>query len=59
MTAAERRQCELDRIFRLGWDSGADDPPLTSEQIEQIAFIINPRLAAPRDHTSTALPQAA
>lgn len=58
---AERRQRELDRIFQLGWDSGADDPPLTDEQIQRIAFIINPRLAAPTsraDHT-TPLPAAA
>ena len=59
MTPADRRQRELDRIFQLGWDSGADDPPLTAEQVEQVAFIIRPRLAAPRDRTSTALPQAA
>jgi hypothetical protein len=58
VTPADRRQRELDRIFQLGWDSGADDPPLTAEQVEQVAFIIRPRLAAPRDHTA-ALSQAA
>jgi hypothetical protein len=58
VTPADRRQRELDRIFQLGWDSGADDPPLTAEQVEQVAFIIRPRLAALRD-TTTALPQAA
>jgi hypothetical protein len=58
VTPADRRQRELDRIFQLGWDSGADDPPLTAEQVEQVAFIIRPRLAAPRD-TTTALSQAA
>jgi len=58
MTADDRRQRELDAIFQLGWDSGADDPPLTDEQIERLAFIINPRLAPMRDQTP-ALPQAA
>lgn len=55
----QRRQRELDAIFQAGWDSGADDPPLTGEQIEQLAFYINPRLAAPRDHAPAALPLAA
>lgn len=55
----ERRQRELDRIFQLGWDSGAGDPPLTDEEIARLAFIINPRLAAPRNHAPAALPQAA
>jgi hypothetical protein len=59
VTPAERRQRELDRIFQLGWDSGADDPPLTNEQIERLAFIINPRLAPVRDQTPATLPQAA
>lgn len=58
MSPEERRQRELDRIFQLGWDSGEDDPPLTDEQIEQIAFIIRPRLAAPRS-SAPELPQAA
>lgn len=58
MTPAERRQRELDHIFQLGRAAAADWPPLTDEQIEQVAFIIKPRLAAPRDRT-TALPQAA
>jgi hypothetical protein len=61
MTPAQREDCrqrELDRIFQLGWDAAADAPPLTDEQIERIAFIINPRLAAPSDH-APALPQAA
>lgn len=56
---AERHQRELDRIFQLGWDSGAADPPLSDEEIELLAFIINPRLAAPRDHNRATLPQAA
>lgn len=56
---AEHRQRELDRIFQLGWDSGADDPPLSDDQIERIAFIINPRLAAPTRRDYTTLPQAA
>lgn len=59
MTPADRRQRELDRIFQLGQEAAAGWPPLSAEQIEQVAFIIRPRLAAPRDHTSTALPQAA
>lgn len=59
MTPAERRQRELGRIFQLGWDSGAEDPPLTAEQVEQCAFIINPRLAPMRDQVPAALPQAA
>jgi len=59
MTPAERRQRELDRTFQLGWDSGADDPPLTPEQVVQCAFIIRPRLAAVRDQTPATLPKAA
>lgn len=55
----ERRQAELDRIFELGRKRGREMPPLTDEQIEQIAFIINPRLAAPRRQTPATLPQAA
>lgn len=54
-----RRQRELDRIFELGRAAAANFPPLTDEQIERVAFIINPRLAALRDQTPAALPQAA
>ena len=54
-----RRQREIDAIFQLGWDSGDDDPPLTDEQIAHLAFVINPRVAVPRDHAPAALPQAA
>jgi hypothetical protein len=59
MTAAERQQRELARIFNLGQQLAANWPPLTDEQVEQVAFIINPRLAAPRDHAPAVLPQAA
>lgn len=59
MTPAERRQRELDRIFELGRQRGREMPPLTDEQIAQVAFIINPRLAALRDQTPAALPKAA
>lgn len=59
MTPTDRHQRELDRIFELGRQVGRAMPPLTDEQIAQVAFIIKPRLAAPRDHASTALPQAA
>lgn len=60
MTPAERRQRQLARIFQLGWDSGADDPPLTERQIERLAFQLNPHVADPnRRHTPAALPQAA
>lgn len=55
----ERRQRELAAIFELGQRAAVEFPPLTDEQIAQCAFIINPRLVAPRDHPSTALPQAA
>jgi len=58
MTAAERRQRELARIFELGQQLAATWPPLTDEQVEQCAFIIRPRLA-PSDQTPAALPQAA
>jgi excisionase family DNA binding protein len=46
------RQRELDRIFQAGWDNAADFPPLTDEQIERIAFILNPCVAAPRGSVS-------
>lgn len=58
MTPAERQRRELDRIFQLGQQLAKTWPPITDEQVEQCAFIINPRLAAPRDHIAT-LPQAA
>ena len=55
----ERRRLELAAICELGQRAAAEFPPLTDEQIERIAFIINPRLAAPRSQTPAALPQAA
>jgi hypothetical protein len=58
VTPAERRQRELDRIFQLGQQLAATWPPLTDEQVEQVAFIIKPRLAARRD-PAPALPKAA
>lgn len=58
MSPAERRQRELDRIFQLGRQLAATWPPMTDEQVERLAFIINPRLAALRD-PAPALPQAA
>lgn len=57
MTPAQRR--ELDRIFQLGRQLATTWPPITDEQVEQVAFIINPRLAPMRDQTPAALPQAA
>lgn len=62
MTPAERdarRQAELDRIFELGRARGRQMAPLTDEQIERVAFIINPRLAPPRVPAPATLPQAA
>ena len=62
MSPAERearRQRELDRIFELGKKAAADWPPLTDEQIAYVAFVINPRVAAPRGRAPAALPQAA
>jgi hypothetical protein len=58
VTPVDRRQRELDHIAELGRQLAASWPPLTDEQVEQVAFIIRPRLAALRD-TTTALPQAA
>jgi len=54
-----RRQAELARIFELGQQAAADWPPLSDEQIEQVAFYINPRLAPMRDQTPATLPLAA
>jgi len=59
MTPEERQRRELDRIFQLGQQLAADWPPLSDEQIEHVAFIINPRLAPMRDQTPAALPTAA
>lgn len=59
MTSEERRQRELDHIFHLGQQLAATWAPITDEQVEQCAFIINPRLAPVRDQTPAALPQAA
>jgi len=59
LTAAERRQRELDRIHELGRRLAETWPPMTDEQVEQCAFIIRPRLADPSDQTPAALPQAA
>lgn len=59
MTPAERQQRNLDRIFELGQQLAATWPPLTDEQIEHCAFIINPRLAPMRAQAPAALPQAA
>ena len=59
MTPAERQQRELDRIFELGQQLAADWPPLSDQQIEHVAFIINPRLAPMRDQTPATLPLAA
>lgn len=56
---AERAQRELDRIFQLGQRLAADWSPLSDEQIEHVAFIINPRLAPMRHQAPVALPQAA
>lgn len=62
MTPADRearRQAELDRIFELGRTRGRAMAPLSDAQIAQVAFIINPRLAPPRDPAPATLPQAA
>lgn len=58
MTPSERRQRMLDAAFKAGWDSGADDPPLTDRQIERIAFLIAPSVPMPTTKAA-ALPQAA
>lgn len=59
MTPAERRQRELDRIFEAGQQLAATWPPLSDEQIERVAFLIQPRLAPMRDQTPATLPHAA
>lgn len=55
----QRQQRDLDRIFELGQQLAADWSPLSDEQIEHVAFIINPRLAPMRSQATAALPQAA
>lgn len=59
MTPEGRHQRDLDRIFELGYQQGREMAPLTDEQIERVAFIINPRLAPQRVPAPAALPTAA
>ena len=55
MTPAERHRAELARTFQAGWDDGADDEPLTDDEIEAIAPLIRPD-ALFRPHIPKALP---
>jgi len=60
MTPDERRQAELDRIFQLGWDDGADDAPLTDKEIDFVVALIDPSIMLrPLTTTATPLPAAA
>lgn len=60
MTPADRearRQRVRAEAFQAGWDDGANDPPLTERQVERLAFILAPHVAAPSRRAT--LPQAA
>jgi hypothetical protein len=62
MTPAQRtarQQAALDRIFERGQQLAATWPPMSDEQIEHVAFLINPRLAPMREAAHVELPQAA
>lgn len=60
MTPAERHQAELNRIYRQGREDGANDDPLTDDEIEAIAPLIRPDiLLRPRIPKTLPLPAAA
>jgi len=60
MTPAERRERELEAIREAGRRRARRSPPLTAQQIEELAFILAPTYAAlPRIPTAAPLPAAA
>lgn len=47
MTPADRRQRLINEIRAKGRARAREDPPLTERQIERLAFILAPHVAAP------------
>ena len=43
MSEKPRRLCRTpEESFQAGWDDGADEPPLTNEQILRLAALLGP-----------------
>jgi hypothetical protein len=59
VTPAERRERQLADIRNAGIARAKAEPPLTDRQIERLAFLINPHVAAPRHNAPAALLKAA
>jgi hypothetical protein len=60
VTPADRRERELEAIREAGRRRARRSPPLTAQQIEELAFLLAPTYAAlPRTTQAEPLPAAA
>lgn len=55
-----RRICRTPQeAFQAGWDDGADDPPLTPDQVTRLAALLGPSIRACLAQTDQAWPENA